>query len=532
MTDTDTRSLLKAVRRAGFFDPTWVGAFTAAAAAWGSSVVTPYAAAALRFPNRTAVMDEFGSLTYRQLDWRSTRVAGALKHAGLARDASVGILCRNHRGFLEAQLASAKIGARAVLLNTGLPPTQLAEVMTRENVKILVADRDLAKAAGATTPDVAVYEAAPEEDQAWTFPQLVKWRPLVQLPRPFAIPDPVVLTSGTTGAPKGTRRSASPKAALSAFGFVEAIPFQRGDVVVLPAPLFHAWGFSQMVLAATFAGTVVLRSNFDPEAVLGDIQEHSATVLAAVPVMLHRILESTQSEGGDLTSLRLVAASGSALPGELAGRWMDRFGDTLFNLYGSTEVGQISVATPSDLRAAPGTAGRPLRGISLKVVDQHHKEVQMGDVGEIVIESAMHFDGYTNGETKRVVDGFMSTGDRGRLDANGRLFVEGRLDDMIISGGENLFPQNIEFSLLRHASVNEVAVVGVPDEDLGHKVRAVVVADPVRVTNSKDRSGLTRSLKAHLRKDLAPFEIPREFLYVESLPRNAAGKILRRQLLD
>nr|WHW29307.1 AMP-binding protein [uncultured bacterium] len=521
-------SVFDAIRRAGLLDPTALAALTAAAAVWGPTTAAPYAAAAVRHPNRTAVIDDYGSITFRQLEWRTTRLAGGLRSVGVGRGDAIGLLCRNHRAFVETTIAAAKIGARTVFLNTGLPASQLTEVIAREAIGVVIADADLAdQLIVASTTRVVI--AAPEADPRWSFPDIPRWRPLVQLPRPLGGAEPVVLTSGTTGAPKGTRRSIRPGASIAALGFVEAIPYERGDVFALPAPLFHAWGLSQMVLAATLAGTIVLRRSFDPDDVAADIEVHGATVLAAVPVMLHRILESAGTETSDLSSLRVVATSGSALPGDLALRWMNRHGDTLYNLYGSTEVGQVSVAAPTDLRQVPGTAGRPLRGIRLRIVDEQHSPVARNVVGQIVIESAMHFDGYTDGGNKTILDGFMVIGDQGHLDDEGRLFVSGRHDDMIISGGENLFPSNIERSLLSHAAVAEAVVVGPPDIDLGQRVRAVIVCDASMKQEST--AALTKSIKDHLRHDLAGFEIPREFVYVADLPRNEAGKVLRRELV-
>lgn len=535
----EVTSVFGAVRRAGLLDPLSLAALTSSTAVWGPSIAAAYGAAAVRYPNRIAIVDDHGRLTYSRLERRTARLAAALRAKGLTRGDTIGVLCRNHRGFVEANLAAAKLGARPILLNTGLPANQLAEVINRESVRVVLADRDLADAVKLDAPsDLAVFICDPGADREWSFPGLSSRLPLIQLPRPFDNITPVILTSGTTGAPKGTRRSADPKASVGLLGFVEAVPYRRGDVTVLPAPLFHAWGFSQMVLSATLAGTIVLHRQFDPQAVLNDIEVHGATVLAAVPVMLHRILESEESivsnpaednaQDRDLSSLRVVATSGSALPGDLAIRWMDRFGDTLYNLYGSTEVGQVSVAGPTDLRADPDTAGRPLRGITVRILDDKDDEVATGVTGQIMIESAAHFDGYTDGAGKRMVGALMSSGDRGHLDQDGRLFVSGRTDDMIISGGENVFPANIERALLNHQAVSAAAVVGVGDADLGQKVRAVIVRSTDDATPSD--AALTKSIKAHLKGGLAAHEVPREYVYVSELPRNTTGKVLRTKL--
>ena len=340
-------SLLRSIstaRRVGFLDPATVAAAGAAALVWGPSSAAAYAAASVRSPTQTAIIDDYGELSYLQLEVRGNRVAAGLKTKGVKAGDTVGLLCRNHRGFVEANIAFAKLGARVVYLNPGLPASQLNEVIDREAITLVVSDRDLSE----RVEHANVVISAPEDDANWTFPGVPKWRPLLQMPRPTASDDPVVLTSGTTGAPKGTRRTAGRATASAAFGVLDAIPFRRSDVVVLPAPLFHAWGLSQLLTAASLGATVVLRRSFDPEQVTADVEARGATVLAVVPVMLHRILQADPPF--DLSSLCVVASSGSALPGELAAQWINRYGLNLYNLYGSTEVGQVSTTplVPSD----------------------------------------------------------------------------------------------------------------------------------------------------------------------------------------
>ncbi len=517
-------SLLRSIstaKRLGLLDPATVAAAGAAAVMWGPSSAAAYSAASVRSPRRTALVDDYGQLTYFQLEVRANRVAAGLRSKGVHAGDTVGLLCRNHRGFVEANIALAKLSARVVYLNPGLPASQLNEVITREEITLVIVDQDLAERVEHTNLVIA----APENDAGWTFPGVPKWRPLLQLPRPTASDDPVVLTSGTTGAPKGTRRTAGRATAAAAFGVFDAIPFRRNDVVVLPAPLFHAWGLSQLLTAASLGGTVVLRRSFDPEQVAADVEAHGATVLAVVPVMLHRILQADPPF--DLSSLRIVASSGSALPGQLAARWLERHGLNLYNLYGSTEVGQVSIATPADLAHDPSTAGRPVRGVEIRLIDDNGDTITGADkVGRIVVQSAMHFDGYTDGNNKEMFDGYMAIGDQGRFDADGRLYVLGRADDMIISGGENLFPSNIERALMKHPKVEEAVVVGVDDEDLGQHVRAVIVTSGASGTAS-----LIASIKKSIISELAPHEKPREYVFVDALPRNAAGKILRRELI-
>jgi fatty-acyl-CoA synthase len=249
-------------------------------------------------------------------------------------------------------------------------------------------------------------------------------------------------------------------------------------------------------------------------------------VLPVIPVMLQRILELPDETlaAYDLSSLRIVALSGSALPGELAIRAMDRLGDVLYNLYGSTEVGWATIATPEDLRSAPGTAGKAPRGTAVRLYDEDGAPVRgAGAVGRIFVGNDMKFDGYTGGGGKDVIDGLLSTGDVGHFDADGRLFVDGRDDDMIVSGGENVFPREVEDLVADMPEVREATVFGVPDERWGQVLRAVVVLD--------DGAELSADvLKDRVRGSLAGFKVPRDVEFIDELPRNATGKVLKREL--
>ena len=295
--------------------------------------------------------------------------------------------------------------------------------------------------------------------------------------------------------------------------------------MVIAAPCFHSWGLTNAMVSLMLGDTMVLERSFDPERTLASIERHRAQVLVAVPVMLSRILELPEEVRvrSDTSSLRLVPLSGSALPGDLATRFMNAFGDVVYNLYGSTEVGAVSVAIPVDLRAAPTTAGRPPRGTEVRLLDDHDRDVAPGETGRIFVRSPLSFDGYTDGATKAVVDGFMHTGDTGHLDAAGLLFVEGRDDDMIISGGENVFPAEVEDVIAQHPGVVEAAVIGVPDEEFGQRLKAFVVP--------RDRRELAAAdVREHVRANLARYKVPREIEFVDTLPRNATGKVMRRHL--
>jgi fatty-acyl-CoA synthase len=306
---------------------------------------------------------------------------------------------------------------------------------------------------------------------------------------------------------------------------IDKIPFRAGMTMMIAAPLFHSWGFFHFVMSLPTASTMVLRRRFDPEDTLRAVQDSQAQVLAVVPVMVQRILrlpEETLAKY-DLSSLRITSISGSALPGELALAWMDRFGDSVYNLYGSTEVSWATVATPKDLRAAPGTAGKPPRGTAVRLYDEAGQEVPQGEVGRIFVGNEMAFEGYTGGGGKEVIGGLLCSGDVGHIDVDGRLFIDGRDDEMIVSGGENVFPREVEDLLADHGAVVEVAVIGVEDEEFGQRLKAFVVLGAEAEASEEE-------LKSHIKANLAAYKAPREIEFLDELPRNATGKVLKREL--
>ena len=335
----------------------------------------------------------------------------------------------------------------------------------------------------------------------------------------------MILTSGTTGTPKGASRH-QPRSLDPAAALFSRLPLRARETTLIAAPLFHSWGYAHYTLGLALSSTLVLARRFDPEATLAAVDRRRPSALVVVPVMLTRILELGRETIAryDTSSLRVIAVSGSALPGDLALRVMDTFGDVLYNLYGSTEVAWATIASPEQLRAAPGTAGTPPRGTRVALFDEEDREVSgVGRHGRIFVGNEMVMDGYTSGDGKTMLEGLIATGDVGYLDTQGRLFVAGRDDDMIISGGENVFPREVEDLLAEHPAIDDVAVIGVPDEQFGERLRAFVVL----------RVGATlgeQEVKDYVRDNLARFKVPRAVSFVDVLPRNATGKVLKRDL--
>jgi fatty-acyl-CoA synthase len=515
---------LKVLGRAGVLRPHSPLALAKAGKAlkdWGVGPAGGFTAAALLDPHRTAIIDELGSLTYDEVHRRSNALARSLAELGVSAGDGVAVMCRNHRGFVDASLATAKLGADILYLNTAFAGPQLADVIERERPRVVVHDEEFtALLAGADVAErVLAWTDGPTD--APTLESLIEASPDDDLAPAGRNGRIVILTSGTTGTPKGAPRSeAGVEAAVS---LLSRMPLHYGWRTHIAAPLFHTWGFAHLALAMLLGSTMVLRRRFDPEGFLQVAEAERCDSIVVIPVMLQRVmgLPDETLARYDLSRVRVVASSGSALPGDLALEWMDRFGDHLYNMYGSTEVAYASIATPEDLRAAPSAAGRPPYATIVKILDPDGRPLSPGETGRIFVGNGLLFEGYTGGGGKEVVDGLMSTGDVGHFDEDGRLHVVGRDDEMIVSGGENVFPKEVEDALMRHAAVIEVAAVGVDDREFGKRLRAYVV---VRGSVSEDE------LKAHVKDNLARFKVPREIVFIEELPRNATGKVLKREL--
>lgn len=493
----------------------------------GAHAMTGIGLSAARAPRRTALVDELGSMTWAELDAAVDASAVALHELLGGRSGTIAILCRNHRGLVEALAAATRIGVDALLLNTGFSAPQLGEVLQREHARVLVHDEEFAPVVAKVRDRLEdLTEVTAWHDQAvegLVLDDLVQERLGRRSPRPGHAGRIVLLTSGTTGTPKGARRSGGQAGSLAAM--FERIPWRAGEVTVVAAPMFHAWGFGQLAISATMCCTVVMRRRFDPEATLVMVEDHQATGLAVVPVMLERIMDLPEEvlERYSLASLRFVTASGSRMRPEAVTAFMDRFGDLVHNSYNATEAGLISTATPADLRDAPDTAGRPVLGTELRLLDDEGGEVAPGEVGRIAVRSESAFEGYTSGDPKSSAGDYMVSGDLGRLDEEGRLYVVGREDEMIVSGGENVYPAEVEQALNEHPEVCEAAVIGVDDEQYGQRLEAYVVLREGTTTSEED-------LKRHVKEELAAYKVPRRVVVLDELPRNETGKVLKREL--
>ncbi|MGV0744034.1 acyl-CoA ligase FadD12 [Mycolicibacterium sp. XJ870] len=537
---TDAAGLVATMRRAGVIAvlrPDKYVRIAAAMARENMGVTSGFASSAQRCPGRPGLVDELGTLTWKEIDQQADALAAGLQAlpggapgsdvvAGAAPTV-LGIMARNHRGFVLSLIAANRIGADVLLLNTSFAGPALAEVVTREKVDAVIYDEEFT---GTVDQALAGHPHA-ARIVAWTDTKAHE-RTVEKLINEFSGQEPrratqksrvILLTSGTTGTPKGAKHSGGGPEVLKSI--LDRTPWHAEEPVVIVAPMFHAWGFSQLAFAASMACTIITRRKFDPEATLELVDRHRATGLCVVPVMFDRIVDLPDNvlRRYDGRSLRFAAASGSRMRPDVVIKFMDRFGDVIYNNYNATEAGMIATATPADLRAAPDTAGKPAEGTDIRILDAAFAEVPTGEVGTIYVRNSTQFDGYTSGSTKDFYDGYMCSGDVGYLDEAGRLFVVGRDDEMIVSGGENVYPVEVEKVLAGHPDVAEAAVIGVDDEQYGQRLAAFVVLSGA--VSADD-------LKAYVRENLANYKVPREITVLDELPRNSTGKIARRELQD
>ena len=517
MTDSVVATTARALVSSGLLSPPApIGVLRLAREVYrgGTNLYTLLAVAAARWPQRTAMIDDDGAITYRELQSKAESLARELSRDGVGTGQAVGIMCRNGRNFAASAFAAALVGADVVLVNTEFRTNALAGALSTHRITTMFADKEFAGQVGDTGGSVRAID-----------PATVETRPGEPRPKVVASGRLVLLTSGTTGVPRGVPRVPRMSSGIGVgMTILERTGLRVGSRIAVAVPMFHGLGLGMLMLSVSLGGTVLTHRRFDAEATLARASLQRADALSVVPIMLARILDLPQRvrARNPLSSLRVVISSGDRLDPSLARRFMDAYGDVLYNGYGSTEVGIGALATPIELRHAPETVGRPVAGCPVRIFDRNGRPVGPRVTGRIFVGGELGA-GYTGGEAKAVIDGFTSTGDMGYFDDSGRLYIVGREDDMIVSGGENVYPRALENALAEHPDVAETAVVGVPDEQFGRRLAAFIVLRP--------RSGLDElELQEYLKGKVSRFEQPRDIRIVESIPRNPAGKVIRNEL--
>lgn len=523
---------LKRLREAGAMDPKAPLAI-ARALPWligrGPSLGIVSKMHAVVLGDKPAIHDRHGTLSWKELDQRANRAAHMLESLGLRGNDRVAMVLRNGREIVEVALGAQKLGIIACPLNTWAKPKELAATLEQSDPKVLVYDTQHAdqveKVVRGGIELVAVGDKTNALEGSLDYEELLEEASAAP-PPPFArntgAAKIVIHTSGTTGKPKGAARDASAAGLGTLANLIARVPYRRDDVIFCPAPMFHSFGLATFTFGAALGSTLVLPEKFDPEGSLEWIEKYKATAASFVPVMMRRIvsLDDEVKARYDLSSLRIVMASGSVLSDDLRKAATELFGEVIYDLYGSTEIGWVAIATPQDMKSKPKTVGQPVEGIDVAVFSNEGQRLGANETGELYVKSNILFEGYTSGETKDERDGYMAIGDFGKLDDDGYLFVESRTDDMVVVGGENVYPIEVEQLIESIDGVNEVTVLGVADEEYGEVLAAFVVG-----TAALDL--IEKTCKA----ELASYKVPKRIEVLDELPRNATGKVVKRDLI-
>jgi fatty-acyl-CoA synthase len=487
-------------------------------------------------PHKAALIHGQRRVSFADLDARVDTLVASLRALGLARGSSMLLAMHNSIELVELGIAASRMGVAAVTVSYRSTADELAFLAEHSGARLVVCDADavprMVQALTRTRPDLlSLVFSTGDAPPAGARPLFALYQGprAPKSSRAEAANDDaavVIYTSGTTGKPKGAVRK-FPKSALGAvFNLIDQTPLRASDVHLVACPLYHSTAFGFLTISHILGNTVVLMDDFKPEAYLALDQKHHVTTSAVVPTMLHRVLSlpSEVRAQFDTGSLRVVFSGGAPLPAPVALAFMDTFGDVLFNFYGATETGFVTLANPQDLRAAPGTIGRPIPGNSIRLLGDDGSVLPVGEVGELFVKNDMMVAGYHNDASATAAsqrEGYFSVGDLARVDAAGRYFIEGRKRDMIISGGVNVYPAEVEGVLEEHPHVVEVAVVGVSDPEWGERVTAFVV---LREPEALDE------LRRFAKERLAGPKQPRQYVVMTALPRNATGKVLKRDL--
>jgi long-chain acyl-CoA synthetase len=488
-------------------------------------------------PDRVALRYEGRAMSYGELDRRSSRVAQALLAARVAPNARIAVLAKNGPSFFELWFGAAKIGAVLVPVNFRLAPPEIAYVVADAEAELLFVGAEFYATVEQIAPElkgvrgiIALDGGHPgwPDYEGWVARQKPEDPALPIAPGDCAIQ---MYTSGTTGHPKGAVISHANLLTLLPAGLRDWGQWHEGDVNLVCLPFFHIGGNGWALIGLYRGIENVVTRDFEPAAILRLIPQYRITKALFVPAMLLFLLQVPQSRDTDYSSLELILYGASPAPLELLRSAVQVFGCGLAQTYGLTETtGGLTYLPPGDHAAdrpeRMKSCGKPMAGVEMRIVDAAGRALPPGEVGEIVCRTPQVMLGYWHqpeATARAIRDGWFHTGDAGYFDADGYLYIHDRIKDMIVSGGENIYPAEIESALFGHPAIADIAVIGVPDERWGEAVKAIVVKKPgAEITEGE--------LLAFARTRIAGYKVPRSVDFVEALPRNPSGKILKREL--
>jgi fatty-acyl-CoA synthase len=487
---------------------------------------------AANHPDRECLIDRSRRLTYRDVVTEITQFTDGLAKRGVGCRTSIGVMLTNRAEFLITANAAARLGASMIPISPRCTTDEAAAILSHAGAHALIFDAHLAPIVVSLTarlPHLVLTIAAGDAPGFVSYADVIREGDRHAPPRRVtAVPTLVIYTSGTTGTPKGAARRTGLRVIGPTMAFVHALGFQSDDRYLAVCPLYHSSGIAFASFILLLGGTVVLMERFDAEDVLRVMARERITTAMMVPTMYRRLVDlpAERCVQYDVSSLRLLVSGGEPLPVPLQHAVVARFGPKLCNFYGSTETGWNTLARPDDLARKPGTIGTALAGNAIRLLDAAGRDVGIGAVGQLYVRSPSQMDGYhahAAASHAALREGFFSVGDLAWRDAEGYFFLAGRTTDMVISGGVNIFPQDIEEMLLTHPDIREAAAVGVPDPAWGERVRAFVVP----------RTGVAlhaESVTAFCTARLMGIKCPREVFVVDALPRTATGKVVKHAL--
>jgi fatty-acyl-CoA synthase len=474
----------------------------------GINLMTLLQFAEKKFANQLALVDDIETLTYKQLKEQSTKLAQSLvEKTQLQPGMKVGILCRNHASLVKTIFAVSRVGADIYLLNTDISKQQFDAFAERHNFNLVIYDHELSTiiqnysnlkilSYHSDLPAISNFLKA-KASQA-ILPRTSKSKLVLQ-------------TSGTTGLSKDAAHKPSLFHYLNPFvSFIKRLRILDYRNAYIATPIYHGYGIAVLLLFIPLGKNVVITSGFNAKQACELIHQHQIEVVTVVPLMLQKMLLTNPAQ---LKSLKCIASGGAKLPTKLVGETIQRLGPVLYNLYGTSETGLNFIATPQDLRYSATTIGKKIPGLKISILDGNKMDVPAGTIGQLCMKSDWSIRKHT----------WIETGDAGYRDENGYYFLCGRIDDMVVSGGENVYPIEIEQVLIKHPQIHDVAVIGIFDDQFGQRLKAFVLPEKKEVLTEEE-------LLEWLRPRVARFQLPKEVTIVEQLPYTPLGKLDKKQL--
>lgn len=484
-------------------------------------------------PHKIAFEFRGRAWTYGGIDRRIDRLAAGVRAQGLGRGDRVLAVLKNSPEVFVVNSAMSRMGAGAVSGSWRSTPRELEYLLRHSGAKAVFFEAELVESMNALCElsglsKSQAFAVNGEADGYGSLESLLREPPASSGEEQEGTV--IIYTSGTTGKPKGAVRKFATGQIEGFFAFIHETPMRATDRHLVVCPMYHSTGLGFAGMALMLGGTCVIEREFEPEKFLATIERERITTTAIVPTMLHRLmaLPDEAFRRADLRGLRAVFCGGAQLPGPLGTRALDRLGDVIYNFYGATETGLVTLAGPQELRRSPGTIGHTVPGTEIVLLDEAGREVPRGSVGELYARNAMLVAGYHSDDdatSSSMRDGFFSVGDLATQDEHGCFHIVGRKRDMVISGGVNVYPVEVEEAVASHPAVAQAAVIGVEDSEWGERLRAFVVL-------RAGEHATAGELKAHVRDRLSGPKVPREWVFMEHLPSNPTGKILKRELRD